>query len=66
MTVEVVKGINVTKYDLSVSEKGVKALKKEGMVVSEAENGVYYLPKGVYEMTVFSNAKFASKILVLE
>jgi len=52
MMVEVVKGINVTEYDMSVSEKGVKALKKEGMVVSEAGNGVYYLPKGSYNVLV--------------
>jgi photosystem II stability/assembly factor-like uncharacterized protein len=52
MVVDVDHGINIVEYDLSVSEKGVKALGKSGTELKKAENGLFYLPKGNYEITV--------------
>ena len=49
---EVVKGINHIDYDLSVSESGVKALKKQGVELNKAGNEVYYLPQGIYTVAV--------------
>jgi photosystem II stability/assembly factor-like uncharacterized protein len=46
------KGINVVAYNLSISEKGKKALDKKDISVSKADNGTYYLPKGVYKVLV--------------
>lgn len=48
MKLSVEKGINVAEYDLSVSSKAVKELKKVGTELTKGENGVYYLPKGMY------------------
>ncbi|NNM23220.1 MAG: glycosyl hydrolase, partial [Flavobacteriaceae bacterium] len=48
------RGINITKYDLTISEKGKKVLDKAGTKVSKADNEKYYLPKGTYKV-VFSS-----------
>jgi len=53
--IDAAKGVNVFDYDITVSEKGKKALTKKDMEVSEAKNGKYYLPKGKY--TVHINRK---------
>ena len=55
LTIVADKGINIAEYDLSVSEKGVKTLKKNGTDLKKADNGMYYLPKGSYEITVMNN-----------
>jgi len=49
-TVKAVKGFNQAVFDLSFSKKGRKEYQKvnKGVVVSEAKNGLYYLPKGMY------------------
>lgn len=43
-------GINVVDYDMSITEKGKKALEKANseLNISKASNGKYYLPKGSY------------------
>ena len=45
------KGINISAYDLTLSEKGVKTLEKTGKKVSKSQNGMYYLPKGNYRLS---------------
>lgn len=52
MEKDVVKGVNVIRYDLSISEKGRKILEKEKTKLKQAENGIYYLPKGVYSIII--------------
>ncbi|APY08315.1 glycosyl hydrolase [Winogradskyella sp. J14-2] len=44
------KGFNYTDYDLTLSEKGKKALEKANkeLKIGKSGNGKYYLPKGVY------------------
>jgi len=53
-SVEAVKGVNVFEYDMTVSEKGKKALAKKDIEISEAKNGKYYLPKGNYLIQINS------------
>jgi len=58
------KGLNYAEYDLTISEKGRKALLKEfpDEDISEKKNGKYYLPIGKYEVTI-SNGKQTKKTL---
>lgn len=51
-TTEVVKGVNIFNYNLSISEKGKKHFEKEDIEVEKAKNGIYYLPKGEYVVKV--------------
>ena len=46
--IEAEKGVNVFEYDVTVSEKGRKAMSKKDQKITEAKNGSYYLPKGDY------------------
>jgi len=62
-TVNVDKGFNTIDYQLDISEKGFKELKKEEIEVNKAANGSYYLPKGTYEVTVKMGGKTATKEL---
>ncbi|NNF30396.1 MAG: glycosyl hydrolase [Flavobacteriaceae bacterium] len=55
LTIDADKGINIAEYNLSVSEKGVKALKKNGIELKKADNGMYYLPKGSFQITVLND-----------
>jgi photosystem II stability/assembly factor-like uncharacterized protein len=64
--IDVEKGINITEYDLSVSEKGVKVLLKQGTELKEADNGLYYLPKGVYTIKVMVDGKSRSTTLEIK
>lgn len=59
MVVDVERGINIVEYDLSVSEKGVKALGKSGTEIKKAENDLFYLTKGSYIITVSIDGKEA-------
>lgn len=63
---DVEKGVNVMEYDLSLSTKGKKALEKKDIKISEADNGVNYLPKGKYEIKVTMNARSTSQTLELK
>lgn len=55
MQQDAVKGYNLAKYDVSVSEKGKKELEKNSVNIKKADNGEYYLPKGKYVMKIASN-----------
>jgi hypothetical protein len=50
----VVKGFNYVDYDLTITEKGRKALLKENTSIDihKAKNEKYYLPKGKYTMEI--------------
>ncbi len=63
---EVEKGVNVIAYDVSLSEKGKKAMEKKDMKLSEADNGVTYLPKGSFEIKILLNGKSSSQALELK
>ncbi|WP_299182026.1 glycosyl hydrolase [uncultured Aquimarina sp.] len=56
-------GLNYVEYDLTISEKGRKALLKEfpDEDISKKKNGKYYLPVGKYEI-VISNGKQIEKV----
>ncbi|NNF83114.1 MAG: glycosyl hydrolase [Flavobacteriaceae bacterium] len=51
------KGYNYSKYDMTISEAGAKALMKEDSSIrlSKAQNGKYYLPKGTYSISIGSS-----------
>ncbi|GAB4159275.1 MAG: hypothetical protein Tsb0033_13620 [Winogradskyella sp.] len=48
------KGFNYVDYDLTLSEKGKKALEKANkeLQIGKSGNGKYYLPKGIYTLTI--------------
>ncbi len=52
--VEAEKGYNFEKYDLSFSEKGLKAYQKKhkGIKIDKRKNDKYYLPKGTYTVEI--------------
>jgi photosystem II stability/assembly factor-like uncharacterized protein len=56
---EVTKGINLSTYDLTLSEKGVKNMEKAAIKISKAENGKQYLPKGTYQIEISVSGKKA-------
>ncbi len=55
--IDAVKGVNVFEYDVTLSGKGIKILKKAEIDITEAENGKYYLPKGDYSIFINSKSK---------
>jgi len=59
-TIEVDKGVNEIEYKMDISEKGMSALKKMDSSVSKADNGTYYLPKGMYVLSIEMNGKIAN------
>jgi hypothetical protein len=64
--VDAVKGFNLSKYDVSLSEKGVKNLEKGGSKISKAQNGKYYLPKGNFVLEVSISGKSAKQNLEIK
>ncbi len=52
--VEAEKGYNFEDYDLSFSEKGLKAYhkKRKGIKIDKRKNNKYYLPKGTYTIEI--------------
>ena len=52
--VEVSKGFNYSPYDLSISESGKKYLEKEikDLQIEKAQNGIFYLPPGSYDVEI--------------
>ncbi len=54
MQQDAIKGYNLAKYDVSISEKGKKELEKKGDKIRKAGNGAYYLPKGKYMVKIES------------
>jgi len=63
---EVERGVNFLKYDLTVSEKGRKALGKMDKKVSEASNGAYYLGPGTYQVSVEIDGQTVSRKLEIK
>ncbi len=63
MTIVADKGYNYTSYDLTLTEKGRKALIKENteIDINKAKNNKYYVPKGTYYIKVGSE-KMAFKV----
>lgn len=60
------KGFNVIEYDLSITEKGKKALEKElDIEINKKKNGLYYLPKGKFEMEIKNTINASSTKLVI-
>nr|WP_099564860.1 glycosyl hydrolase [Gaetbulibacter sp. 4G1] len=53
------KGFNNFDYDLAISEKAQKTLMKENtsVKINKADNGKYYLPKGIYTVQIESDKK---------
>ncbi len=54
ISVDAEKGFNYAKYDLSITDAGMKALMKEdtSIKINKAQNGKYYLPKGTYSIKI--------------
>lgn len=54
MSFDADKGFNYTSYDLTLTEKGRKALLKSNtsIDINKAKNGSYYLPKGKYTIQI--------------
>ncbi|WP_298893848.1 glycosyl hydrolase [uncultured Psychroserpens sp.] len=54
MKINADKGFNYTTYDLTLTEKGRKALLKENssIDINKAQNGKYYIPKGKYTIQI--------------
>lgn len=57
MIVDSSKGFNYATYDLTMSEAGVKAMRKadKSFDISKATNGKYYLPTGIYTVEISSD-----------
>ena len=53
------RGLNMLSYDVTLSEKGIKTLEKEGIKLNKAKNEKYYAPKGKYIIVVTQNGKTA-------
>ncbi len=66
LTVEGTKGVNVVEYDFSISEKGQKVFEKADEKIKKADNGKFYLPKGIYKVTVSANGKNSSTALEIK
>ena len=56
---EATKGFNSETYNLSLTEKGRKALKKEDqdLDIKKADNDTYYLPPGKYKVAIDNESK---------
>ena len=63
---DVIKGVNVFEYDLSIPEKTIKFLEKTDAKIKQSENGKYYLQKGIYTLTVNLLAKSQSILLQIK
>ena len=63
---DVVAGVNVVNYNASISEKGAKLLDNDEDKVNKADNGTYYLPKGIYNVVITIDGKSKSQKLELK
>ena len=61
----IVKGVNIANYDLTISKTGLKTLEKDGKKPKKADNGVFYLSKGIYKVVVSANGKSAKNTFEL-
>ncbi len=62
----VVKGFNEIAYNVSVSEKGKKQLDKDDKKAWTGDNGISYLPAGMYTVSVSVGGKTAKTELELK
>lgn len=62
------KGFNYFKYDLSITEKGKRALEKEDkeLQISKKKNGSYYLPVGKYTIQLVKGKLKETTPLIIE
>jgi len=61
------RGYNFMNYDLSVDPNMAKRyFDKQDIKISKADNGVYYLPKGKYTMTIANGNQKNSKPLTIK
>ncbi|NQY05692.1 MAG: glycosyl hydrolase [Flavobacteriaceae bacterium] len=67
-TVRADKGLNYTKYDLSITSKGKKALEKanEDLSIEKKKNDKYYLPKGTFKVIIKIGADEVNKKLEIK
>ncbi|GHC45712.1 VPS10 domain-containing protein [Ulvibacter litoralis] len=65
-TMEVSKGISNFEYNVSLSEKGIKLLKKDGVKLRESGNGLTYLPVGEYVILVKFNSKITRNVFTIK
>ena len=65
-SVEAVKGINMTEYDVTFSEKGIKTREKRGDDIKKAQNGKAYLSKGVYTIRIENKSKDVSTTFIIK
>jgi len=61
------RGFNYFKYNVSVSEKGVKSyFKKNEIDIEKAKNDIYYLPKGTYIVKISNDTGSSEKELEIK
>jgi len=65
-SIDVPAGYSIQSYDLSMDEKNKKSLDKENDDLKVADNGVMYIPKGTYILTVTKNGIEKSGEIKLE
>lgn len=58
LSIKTERGFNYFDYNLEITEKGRKALinANKDLDIPKASNGKYYLPKGIYEITLENNS----------
>ena len=68
MPLQTVAGLNFVTYDMTITEKGKKAMEKEdeSLSIQQQRNGKYYLPKGDYEVVITSGGISESTILTIK
>ncbi|MBS3737578.1 MAG: glycosyl hydrolase [Psychroflexus sp.] len=60
------KGVSVATYNLSISNKGEKALRKKDITIEKGDNGIFYLPKGTYKVVVSQANSSAETELIIK
>jgi len=60
------KGIHSESYNLTMNKKGVKSLEDAGITIEEAQNGMYYLPKGKFKIDVKNGTLNTSTMLEIK
>lgn len=64
--VEAEKGFNQADYDLRISENAAKELAKKSETEIESETGIYYIPKGEYEVELRIGGSTATEKLLIK
>ncbi len=68
LTLNPAKGINGVEYDLTITEKGKKALEKadSSLDILKSKNGKYYLPEGTYIIMLDGGKESPKTILTIK